>query len=420
MDKLQILGALFPLPHFSELLPSDETYMSSSRSWELYFRCLTSVNCYPLMRLTRRCETSQNPLCCSQLSVIMEKDKVITLGPNELPNLVSSYRFDDRNYLQWVQYIRTTLKERKKLSHIEGKIGESYLEVKHVIESLPFPTQDVQVQEVTKPTRVLEQVQMSEPDVSILNNSIEEQVQLSKPETYGIDYEETFALLAKMNTIRVIISLTAYFGWNLQQFDVKNAFLHGDLEEEVYMEIPPGFYSHNKNRVCRLKKALYGLKQSPRAWFGRLVQVMISLGYKQSQGDDEIEKLTLKEKLATRFEMKELGKLKYFLGIEVAYSKQDIAYAVSVVSQFMYDPRERHLQVVERILHYLKASPGKGLLFRKEGTLSMEIYTDANYAGSVVDRRSTSRYCMFLGGNLVTWRSKKQNVVARSSVEAKF
>ncbi|RDY11816.1 hypothetical protein CR513_03467, partial [Mucuna pruriens] len=155
-------------------------------------------------------------------------------------------------------------------------------------------------------------------------------------QTYGIDYEETFAPVAKMNTVRVIISLVALFGWNLQQYDVKNAFLHGDLEEEAYMEIPPGFYSHNeKNKICRLKKALYELKQSPRAWFRRFSQVMISLGYKQREGDhilfikhspegkltvllvyvddiivigdDEIEKLNLKKKLTTQFEMKELG-----------------------------------------------------------------------------------------------------------------
>ncbi|RDX79880.1 hypothetical protein CR513_39648, partial [Mucuna pruriens] len=140
--------------------------------------------------------------------------------------------------------------------------------------------------------------------------------------TYGIYYEETFAPVVKMNT-----------------FDVKNVFLHGDLEE-VYMEIPPRFYSHNEN------------DKSPRAWFGKFAQVMISLGYKQSQGDhtffikhspnskltlfliyvddmivicdDEIEKLTLKEKLTIQFKMKELGKLKYFLRIEVAYSKQGI------------------------------------------------------------------------------------------------
>ena len=101
-------------------------------------------------------------------------------------------------------------------------------------------------------------------------------------QTYGIDYEETFALVAKMNTIRIILS----FGWAMHQFDVKNAFLRGSLEEEVYMEIPPSYGAINEgNKVCILKKALYGLKQSPRAWFGRFTQAMVSLGYRQSQGD---------------------------------------------------------------------------------------------------------------------------------------
>ena len=86
----------------------------------------------------------------------------------------------------------------------------------------------------------------------------------------------------------------------------------------------------------------------------------------------------------------------------------------------MHDPRERHLQAVNRIIEYLKCSPGNGLLFKKEKNLSMKVYTDADYAGSIVDWRSTTRYCMFLGGNLVSWRSKKQNVVARSSAEAEF
>ncbi|RDX77268.1 hypothetical protein CR513_42637, partial [Mucuna pruriens] len=103
-----------------DIYPIKGRLESSSRSWELCFHCLTSVNCYPLTRFTRWCETSQNSLCCSQLSVIMAEDKVITLGPNELPNLVSSYRLDDSNYLQWAQYIRTTLKGCKKLSYIEG------------------------------------------------------------------------------------------------------------------------------------------------------------------------------------------------------------------------------------------------------------------------------------------------------------
>ncbi|RDX91162.1 Copia protein, partial [Mucuna pruriens] len=349
----------------------------------------------------------------------MVEDKVITLGPNiELLNLVSSSHLDDRNYLQWAQYIRTTLKGRKKLSHIEGnglprddskfevcddkdsfimtwlwnsmtqeisqnymlysfvceiwenlietysmkkdstacydiesKIfnsrqgtlsvteyyrtlnwlwirldqyqglkmcrtdsiayarlvergrifkflhglnseydpiqrgrlellkskGESYLEVEFVIESLPIPTQDiqVQVQEVTELTLVLEQVQLSKLEVSIPKNPIED-----------VTDDLPIALRKGKRSL-------------------------SNLEEEVYMEIPPGFYSHNEKN------------KSLRAWFGRFAQVMISLGYRQSQG-------------------------------------------------------------------------------------------------SIVDRRSIFGYCMFLGGNLVTWRSKKQNVVARSSIEAKF
>lgn len=72
-------------------------------------------------------------------------------------------------------------------------------------------------------------------------------------QTYGIDYLETFAPVAKMNTVRILLSLAAIFGWTLQQFDVKNAFLHGDLEEEVYMEVPPGFESKAR-KVCRLKR----------------------------------------------------------------------------------------------------------------------------------------------------------------------
>ncbi|RDY05098.1 hypothetical protein CR513_11093, partial [Mucuna pruriens] len=202
----------------------------------------------------------------------------------------------------------------------------------------------VQVQEVTKPTLVPKQVQMSELDVSILDNSIEEQVQLFEPEealkdenwvqamkeeikaleknltwdivdrpkdkrvvgctwiytvkcksdgtleqykarlvakrytqTYQIDYEETFSPIAKINTVRVIISLVAHFGWNLQQFDVKNAFLHGDLEEEVYMEIPPGFYSHNEKNKYVLD-LLKETGKSGRKTFGVPIEQNHSIG----------------------------------------------------------------------------------------------------------------------------------------------
>ena len=87
-----------------------------------------------------------------------------------------------------------------------------------------------------------------------------------------------------MNTIRILLSLAANYGWSLQQFDVKNAFLLGNLEEEIYMEVPPGFI-FEKGKVCKLRKALYGLKHSPRAWFSMFAIVMKAMRYKQSQGD---------------------------------------------------------------------------------------------------------------------------------------
>ncbi|CAL8990138.1 unnamed protein product, partial [Prunus brigantina] len=316
-----------------------------------------------------------------------------------------------------------------------------------------------------------------------------------------------------IKTIRILLSIAANLDWPLHQFDVKNAFLHGDLEEEVYMDLPPGcnFTRDKGNQVCKLKKSLYGLKQSPRAWFGRFTKSMKVFGYTQSNadhtlflkrdgkkltalivyvddivvtGNDTGEQLKLQKYLSQEFEMKDLGDLKYFLGIEVArsangiflsqrkyvldllaetgllgckpadtpiemnhklcegmdqeptnkeqyqrlvgrliylaHTRPDIAYAVSVVSQFMHSPSVSHRNAVDRILRYLKLAPGKGLMFSKNRDLEVVGYTDADWAGSITDRRSTSGYFTFVGGNLVTWWSKKQNVVSRSSAEAEY
>jgi len=100
-------------------------------------------------------------------------------------------------------------------------------------------------------------------------------------QSYGIDYHETFAPIAKLNTIRILLSLVTNQDWPLHQLDIKNAFLNGDLEE-VYMEIPPGLEtSSNYNKVCKLKKLLYELKQSPRAWFDKFTKIIVQNGYSQ-------------------------------------------------------------------------------------------------------------------------------------------
>ena len=173
---------------------------------------------------------------------------------------------------------------------------------------------------------------------------------------YGVDYQETFAPVAKMNTIHILLALVAHRGWTLQQYDVKNAFLHGNLIEEIYMALPPGYYSWAPSTpasvVCRLWKSLYGLKQSPRAWFARFTTAMLTRGYRQCNGDhtlffchstsggvvillvcvddiiitgddkSAIGELTLY--LGSEFAIKHLGPLRYFVGIEVAYSSNGL------------------------------------------------------------------------------------------------
>jgi Reverse transcriptase (RNA-dependent DNA polymerase) len=330
-------------------------------------------------------------------------------------------------------------------------------------------------------------------------------------QTYGIDYDETFAPVAKMSTVRILISLAANGDWKLHQLDVKNAFLHSDLLEEVYIEVSPGFGTKQTvGKVCRLNKSLYGLKQSPRAWFDRFRKAIIGMGYRQTNadhtvffrrhrahitvlvvyvddmiisGNDEGEIALLKKKLGKEFEVNDLGQLRYFLGIKIARGAErivlsqrkyvldlltetgmlgcrptiapidqkfklsaeaeepvdrekyqrlvgrliylshtcpDISFAVSVVSRYMHDPREGHMDVVYQILRYLKNAPGKGLIFRKNGHLNIEGYCDSDRASCSDDRKSTSEYCMFIGGNLVSWKSKKQTVVARSTAEAEY
>nr|GEW19255.1 hypothetical protein [Tanacetum cinerariifolium] len=188
------------------------------------------------------------------------------------------------------------------------------------------------------------------------------------------------------------ISVASNQGWPLHQFDVKNAFLHGELKE-VYMEAPPGFSEHFKPReACRLKKSLYGLKQSPRAWFGRF-----TLAMKRSC-------LWKKAKLADRNRYQWLvGKLIY-----LSHTCLDIAHVVGVVSRFMHQPQVAHMNAALRIVRYLKGTAGHGVLFRSNGHLNIQRYTDANWAGDKGNRRSTSGYFSLVGGNLVTWRSKKQ------------
>ncbi|RVW48432.1 Retrovirus-related Pol polyprotein from transposon TNT 1-94 [Vitis vinifera] len=240
-----------------------------------------------------------------------------------------------------------------------------------------------------------------------------------------------------------------YVSWPLYQLDIKNAFLHGDLAEEVYMEQPPGFVAQGESGlVCRLRRSLYGLKQSPRAWFSRFSSVVQEFGMLRSTADhsvfyhhnslgqciylvvymddivitgsdqDGIQKL--KQHLFTHFQTKDLGKLKYFLGIEIAQSSSGVVlsqrkYALDILEETgMLDCKPVDTPMDPNV----KLVPGQGEPLGDPGRYRRLV--DADWAGSPTDRRSTSGYCVFIGGNLISWKSKKQDVVARSSAEAEY
>jgi len=105
-------------------------------------------------------------------------------------------------------------------------------------------------------------------------------------QTYGIDYEKTYNLVAKMTTVKTIIAMVVTKGWSLHPMDVMNVFLHGDLQEQVYMEQPLGYVDQTHlNLVCKLKKVLYGLKQAPRAWLNKIGRYLVTSGFQTSNAD---------------------------------------------------------------------------------------------------------------------------------------
>jgi histone deacetylase 1/2 len=174
---------------------------------------------------------------------------------------------------------------------------------------------------------------------------------------YGIDYEDTFSPVVKAATIHIVLSVAVSLGWSLRQLDVQNAFLHGVLNEEVYMYQPPGYANKSHpSYVCRLDKALYGLKQAPRAWYARLCAKLIALGFVPSKADtslfffkkgpltifvlvyvDDIIVASsdvqgtkaLLVALQQDFALKDLGDLHFFLGIEVTKKRDGLVLSQS-------------------------------------------------------------------------------------------
>jgi hypothetical protein len=291
--------------------------------------------------------------------------------------------------------------------------------------------------------------------------------------------------------------------------DVKTTFLNNFIEEEVLIEQPEGFEVEDRNtHVCRLKKDLYGLKQAPRSWYGRIDNFLTSLGFTKSKAysnlyfkvmnDEPIilllyvddlfltreEKLITdcKKKLLAKFEIKYLGLMHYFLGLEVWHSpkkiflnqgkyaveilkrfdmlecksmntpmetklklmvdtslelvdatlyrqiigllmyltntRPDICFSVNTLSQYLVEPRRVHLVAAKHVMRYLKGTLEFGLCYKGYQDFRMIGYTDSDWARSVSDRNNTSGCCFSLGSAMTSWQGRKQPSITLSITEA--
>ena len=337
---------------------------------------------------------------------------------------------------------------------------------------------------------------------------------------HGVDYEETFAPVAKYKSIRTVLAIGNQLDLEIHQMDVNSAYLNGEIVEDIYMKQPEGFVSSEyPNKVCKLRKSLYGLKQSARCWNDKIDSYLKSAGYKQNTADpciyyrtETVNKKPVimiiavyvddtvllsnninvlrseKAKISQRFSMDDRGEIHYILGMEVKRDREnrvmtisqksyletvvsrfgmqncnpvstpletgkrfsklgeneetvdvklyqaaigslnyaaiatrpDLSVAVGMLSQHMVSPGSEHWSGVKRVLRYVKGTLNYGLTFRSSDDFQLHGYSDADWAGCTDTRKSTSGQVFRLGDSTISWRSRKQSIVALSSTESEY
>ncbi|GJT06372.1 putative ribonuclease H-like domain-containing protein [Tanacetum coccineum] len=302
----------------------------------------------------------------------------------------------------------------------------------------------------------------------------------------GIDYDEVFAPVARIEAIRIFLAFASYMGFIVYQMDVKSAFLYGKIDEEVYVSQPPGFIDPKyPKKVYKVVKALYGLHQAPRAWYATLSTFLLKNGYRRGTIDktlfikkdkhdiilvqvyvddiifgstkkswcDEFEAL-----MKSRFQMSSMGELTFFLGLQVKQKEDGIfisqdKYVAEILKKFDFvsvktastpietqKPLVKDEEASDVDVHlyrsmigslmyltasrpdtmYLKGKPKLGLWYPKVSSFDLEAYSNSDYVGANLDRKSTTRCCQFLGGRLISWQCKKQTIMATSNKEAEY
>ncbi|CAL2234204.1 unnamed protein product [Prunus armeniaca] len=293
----------------------------------------------------------------------------------------------------------------------------------------------------------------------------------------GIDFNETFAPVARLDTIRTLIALAAQKGWKLYQLDVKSAFLNGVLKEEVYVDQPDGFVTTNyEDKVYKLKKALYGLKQAPRAWYEEINAYLVSCGYVRSTSEATLYCKTKEDSrtlivsiyvddivytviqtgscifinqkkyaltLLNKFGLKQCKPVSTPLVASEKLCKDDgsdpadeseyrqivgsLLYLtatrpyISLLARFMHCPTKKHYGMAKRVLRYIQGTIHFGIEYQNGKEAVLIGYCDhSDWSGSQDDMRSTSGYAFSFGSGVFSWASVKQHSVALSTAEAEY
>ncbi|GJU99457.1 putative ribonuclease H-like domain-containing protein [Tanacetum coccineum] len=284
----------------------------------------------------------------------------------------------------------------------------------------------------------------------------------------GIDYDEVFAPVARIEVIRLFLACASFKDFVAYKIDVKSSFLYGKIKKEIYVCQPPGFEDPNfLDRVYKVEKALYGLHQAPRAWYETLSTYLLDNRFQRGKIDktlfirrvksdillvhqkedgifisqdkyatEILKKFSFSDVKTANTPMKThkpllkdadgkdvdehiyrlmIGSLMYLTS-----SRPDIMFVVCVCARFQVNPKVSHLHAVKRIFRYLKGQPKLGIWYPKDSPFDLVAYTNSDYAGASLDRKSTTGGCQFLGCRLISWQCKKQTVVANSTTEAEY
>nr|GEX40700.1 hypothetical protein [Tanacetum cinerariifolium] len=289
-----------------------------------------------------------------------------------------------------------------------------------------------------------ERVHQALKDPSWIEAMQEELIQFKMQKEEGIDYEEVFAPVARIKAIRLFLAYVSFMGFMVYQMDVKSAFLYGTIKEEVYVYQPLGFEDPGYPELCRAFKKL----MKDKFQMSSMRELTFFLGLQVKQKEDVIfisqdkyvakilrkfgltdgksastpidpEKPLLKdpngEDVDVHTYRSMIGSLMYLTS-----SRLDIIFVACACAYFQVTPKALHLHVVKRIFRYLKGKPHLGLWYPKDSPFNLVAYSDSDYAGASLDRKSTTGGCQFLGCRLISWQCKKQIVVVTSSTEAEY